>query len=269
MSEPNDAQLTAWAAFAERLADEARAMFTPHIGGAPGVEVKADRSLVTALDRAIEVRLRELIEAAHPSHGVIGEELGATRAEADAVWVLDPIDGTAPFIAGVPVFGTLIALLWRGTPVIGVMDFPVTRDRWVGVQGRPTLHQGQPVRTRRCDALADAMLSTSNPDFYPATERPAFEALRTRTRWRIYGGCCLAYGLLASGRTDVAMDAGFKLWDWAPFVPVLQGAGGVITDWEGRALSQHNPSPHIVAAGDPRRHAEALSLIASALGAEP
>ena len=181
MSEPNDAQLTAWAAFAERLADEARAMFTPHIGGAPGVEVKADRSLVTALDRAIEVRLRELIEAAHPTHGVIGEELGATRAEADAVWVLDPIDGTAPFIAGVPVFGTLIALLWRGTPVIGVMDFPVTRDRWVGVQGRPTLHQGQPVRTRRCDALADAMLSTSNPDYYPAIERrPSRRCARAR-----------------------------------------------------------------------------------------
>lgn len=259
------ADLDAWTAFGESLADEARTLFAPHIGLAPTVEVKADRSLVTALDSAIEVRLRERIQARFPAHGILGEELGPERLEAEAVWVLDPIDGTAPFIAGMPVFGTLIALLWRGRPVIGVMDFPVTHDRWVGVQGRPTRHNGAPCRTRACDALESAMLTTSNPDFYAAAERPAFEALRTRTRWRIYGGCCLAYGLLAAGRTDVAIDAGLKLYDYAPFVPVIEGAGGVITDWQGRSLSLHNPSRRIVAAGDARRHCEALDLIADAL----
>ena len=265
MSAPVADDLDAWTPFAESLADQARQLFAPHIGLAPAVEVKADRSLVTALDRALEFGLRERIEARFPAHGILGEELGPARLDADAVWVLDPIDGTAPFIAGVPVFGTLIALLWRGTPVIGVMDFPVTRDRWVGVHGRPTLHNGVPCHTRACDALTSAMLTTSNPDFYPSAERPAFDVLRTRTRWRIYGGCCLAYGLLAAGRTDVAIDAGFKLYDYAPFVPVIEGAGGVITDWEGRALSLANPSARIVAAGDARRHAEALGLIADAL----
>lgn len=264
-SRPADSHLAAWVAFAETLADESRTLFAPHIGAAPGVELKADRSLVTALDRAIEQRLRERIEARFPEHGILGEELGPVRLDAEAVWVLDPIDGTAPFIAGVPVFGTLIALLWRGVPVIGVMDFPVTQDRWVGVAGQATRHRGAACRTRACDELGAAMLSTSNPDFYAADERPAFEALRSRSRWRIYGGCCLAYGLLASGRTDLAIDAGFKLYDYAPFVPVIEGAGGVITDWQGRALGLHNPSTRIVAAGDARRHGEALGLIAQAL----
>ena len=271
---PPPSLLQGFAAFAEWLADSARVRFAPHLdigsglrglGGAGGVEAKADASLVTALDRAIEAELRAAIEAEHPTHGVIGEEHGSLRPKAECVWVLDPIDGTAPFIAGVPVFGTLIALLWRGTPVLGVMDFPVTGDRWVGVHGLPTRHRGQPCRTRACTNLAEAMMTTSSPDFYAAHEAPALQALRSRTRWRIYGGCCLAYGLLASGRTDLALDANFKLYDYAPFVPVLQGAGGVITDWEGRALTLENPSTRILAAGDPALHRQALALVQDAL----
>lgn len=258
-------QPSALCEFALRLADEARRMFDPHIGLAPTVEVKSDRSLVTALDRAIEVRLRSLIEEHHPHHGIYGEEEGHVRLDAEYVWVLDPIDGTAPFIAGVPVFGTLIALLHNGVPVLGVMDFPATRDRWVGVVGRPTLHLGKACRTRDCASLADAMLTASNPDFFAPEELPAFEALRTRTRWRIYGGCCLSYGLLASGRTDLAIDARLKLYDYAPFIPIIEGAGGVITDWDGRALTLDNCGPRILAAGDPRRHGEALALVQQAM----
>lgn len=265
MSTSATPSLDAFAAFAQRLADEARALFAPAIGLAPAVEIKSDRSLVTALDRAIEVRLRASIEETYPDHGIYGEEEGHVRLDAEHVWVLDPIDGTAPFIAGVPVFGTLIALLHRGVPVLGVMDFPVTRDRWVGIAGRPTQHLGRTCRTRPCDRLADAMLTASNPDFFSPEELPAFESLRQRTRWRIYGGCCLSYGLLASGRTDVAIDARLKLYDYAPFIPVIQGAGGVITDWEGRALTLDNSGPRILAAGDARRHAEALQLVQASL----
>jgi len=260
MNAPSD-RLDEFIAFAQVLAEEARQLFAPHIGHAPTVEVKSDRSLVTALDRAIEVRLRELIDARYPQHGIYGEEEGHVRLDAEYVWVLDPIDGTAPFIAGVPVFGTLLALLHRGVPVLGVMDFPVTRERWMGAAGRPTLHQGHVCHTRACDSLADAMLTASNPDFFAPEELPAFEALRQRTRWRIYGGCCLSYGLLASGRTDVAIDAKLKLYDYAPFIPVIEGAGGVITDWQGRALTLDNCGPRILAAGDARRHHEALELV--------
>lgn len=252
-------------AFAERLAQETRELYAPYLSMAPRTELKRDRTLVTALDRAIEAHLRARIEDAYPAHGIYGEEGGAVRLDAEHVWVLDPIDGTAPFIADVPVFGTLIALLRRGVPVLGVMDFPATRDRWIGAAGRPTLHKGQTCRTRACGHLGDAMLSTSNPDFYTPEELPAFQALRERTRWRIYGGCCLAYGLLASGRTDVAIDARLALYDYAPFIPVIQGAGGVITDWDGRALSLDNPSPRILAAGDAGRHREALDLLRRAM----
>ena len=265
MTNPSTSDCETWSAFAQCLADKARLMFAPNIGLAPEIEVKADRSLVTALDRAIEVALREMIEARYPVHGIYGEEQGCVRLDAECVWVLDPIDGTAPFIAGVPVFGTLIALLFRGEPIIGVMDFPVTGDRWVGVKGQATLHLQRPCRTRECTRLGDAMLTASNPDFFAPNELPAFEALRTRTRWRIYGGCCLAYGLLASGRTDLAIDARLKLYDYAPFVPVIQGAGGVITDWEGRALTLDNCGPRILAAGDARRHREALALVQQAM----
>ncbi|HEY9319863.1 MAG TPA: inositol monophosphatase family protein [Achromobacter sp.] len=252
-------------AFAERLADEARDLYAPYLSAAPRTDIKPDRSLVTALDQAIEAHLRSRIESAFPGHGIYGEEGGTVRLDAEYVWVLDPIDGTAPFIAGIPVFGTLIALLRRGVPVMGLMDFPATRDRWVGAADRPTRHQGQPCRTRACGQLADAMLTTSNPDFYAPHELPAFQALRERTRWRIYGGCCLAYGVLASGRTDVAIDARLALYDYAPFIPVIQGAGGVITDWNGQPLSLDNPSPRILAAGDPARHREALDLVRHAM----
>lgn len=252
-------------AFAEQLAQEARGLYAPYLltgtSAAPRPDIKPDRSLVTALDHAIEAHLRTRIEHAYPKHGIQGEESGGVRLDAEYLWVLDPIDGTAPFLAGVPVFGTLIALLHRGVPIMGVMDFPATGERWVGAAGHPTRHRGQPCRTRACDDMADAMLSTSNPDFYAQEELPAFHALRDRTRWRIYGGCCLAYGLLASGRTDLAIDAKLALHDYAPFVPIIQGAGGVITDWEGRALTLNNPAARILAAGDPARHRDALDLL--------
>ena len=250
---------------ANQLADASRGLFAPALGLAPQVQIKADRTLVTELDRAIEIRMRELIAHHYPSHGILGEEEGGTAIQNEFCWVLDPIDGTAPFIAGVPVFGSLIALLHNGEPILGLMDLPTTQDRWLGVKGAVTLHQGKPCKTRACDSLADAMLSTSNPDFFAASELPAFEVLRSKTRWRIYGACCMAYGLLTSGRTDIAIDSKLKLWDYAPFIPMIQGAGGLITDWQGRALTLENCPPQLLAAGDPRRHAQALDLIQKAL----
>lgn len=260
------ADLDEWLAFANLLADAARAILGPAARQRPDVEVKADRSFVTALDARIEAELRERIESRYPSHGIVGEEEAPKRADTELVWVLDPIDGTAPFIAGVPVFGTLIALARNGVPLIGVMDLPVTAQRWVGVAGRATTLDGAPIRTRRCPALSEAILSTSNPDFYRPHERPALDALRERTAWRIYGGCCMSYGLLAQGRTDLAIDTGLKVWDYAPFRPIIEGAGGAITDWQGRPLTLQS-GPQIVAAGDPQLHAQALALIDAAVGA--
>lgn len=261
---PRDQELDAWLGFAHELADAAHALLAPAAALRPEVEVKADRSFVTALDAQIEARLREMIAARHPAHGILGEEQGASRTDAECVWVLDPIDGTAPFVAGVPVFGTLIALAVGGVPVLGVMHLPVTNQRYVGVAGRASTLNGQPLRTRPCADLRQAILTTSNPDFFNAGERPALAALRQRTAWRIYGGCCMSYGLLAAGRTDVAIDTGLQTYDYAPFRPLIEGAGGLITDWQGRPLTLAS-GPQILAAGDAARHAEALALVQRAL----
>ena len=258
------AQLDEWLGFARTLADEARAILGPAAALRPEVEVKADKSFVTALDAQIERRLRELITHRYPQHGILGEEEGGSQLGADVVWILDPIDGTAPFVAGVPVFGTLISLAVNRVPVIGVMDFPVTAQRWEGVTGRATTLNGAAVRTRACDDLARAILTSSNPDFFSEPERPALEALRSRTAWRIYGGCCMSYGLLASGRTDLAIDTGFKVYDYAAFRPVLEGAGGLITDWEGRPVTMDSGA-QVLSAGDAARHREALDLVQHAL----
>jgi len=248
--------------FAQHLADEAGRILLPASASRPGIEIKPDRSYVTAVDKQIEAHLRRLIAARYPGHGIHGEEHGAERLDAEHVWVLDPIDGTAPFIAGVPVFGTLIALLAKGVPILGIIDHPVTRDRWIGAVGRPTTRNGQVCRTRSCPSIAEALMSASNPDFFNDAERPAFEALRSRTQWRIYGGSCFSYGLLASGRTDVAIDSALSIHDYAPYVPILAGAGGIITDWAGQPITI-NSGRQILAAGDPERHAEALALLSA------
>lgn len=260
----SDSALDEWLAFARQLADAAHDLLAPAAALRPEVEVKADRSFVTALDAQIETRLRELIGERYPAHGILGEEHGASSLDAEVVWVLDPIDGTAPFIAGVPVFGTLIALAVAGQPLIGLLHLPVTRQRWEGVVGRPTTLNGTAVRTRPCASLGQAILSSSNPDFFSAAERPALDTLREHTAWRIYGGCCMSYGLLAAGRTDIAIDTGFKVWDYAPFRPIVEGAGGLITDWQGHALTLASGA-QVLAAGSADRHDEARRLIAQTL----
>lgn len=259
-----DAQFSEWLAFGLQLVEESGPILRCASGVRPSVEVKPDRSFVTDLDSRVERRLRELIVDRYPTHGILGEEEGSSDLDADLVWVLDPIDGTAAFIAGVPVYGTLIALMRAGEPVIGIIDHPVTGDRWVGVRGRPTLHNGAACTTRRCDDLAGAILSASNPDFFDESERPALDAMRAATAWRIWGGACMSYGLLASGRTDLAIDTRLQLYDFAPFRPIIEGAGGVITDWDGAPITQAT-GKRILAAGSPERHREALRLVGDAM----
>ena len=247
--------------FAERLADASREILLSASAQRPRAEVKDDSSPVTTVDRAVEDRLRDMIAREYPDHGIVGEERGAAAPERDTVWVLDPIDGTLAFLAGIPVFGTLIALLRDGVPAIGVIDLPVTGARWVGCEGRPTTHNGEAVRARPCAELSTALLSTSNPDFYGDAEFEAFERLKSAARWTVYGGSCLAYAQIASGRIDLGIDTGLDPVDYCALVPVIRGAGGAITDWQGAALSLHSGS-RVLAAGDPRAHARALEILA-------
>lgn len=246
--------------FAVSLADEAESLLRAGTAASASARLKADRSFVTDLDHAIEQRLRASIAARHPEHGVIGEEGDDVRADSEWTWVLDPIDGTAPFIAGMPVYGSLIALCRHGEPAVGVITFPATQDRWVGVSGRPTQRNGAPCRTRGGAELSTAIQAVMNPDFFEDEERRALQAVSARTAWRIYGGSAFSYGLLASGRIDLAVDTRLKVHDYAAFVPVIEGAGGVITDWDGAPL-RIGSGPRVLAAGDAARHAEALRVI--------
>ncbi|OQS32150.1 inositol monophosphatase [Chromobacterium haemolyticum] len=255
-------QLDEWLSFARELVADSRDLLASRSDWSS--QFKPDRTLVTQLDLEIEQKLRERILLRYPGHGVLGEEFGARERDAEWLWVLDPIDGTASFMAGMPVYGTLIALLHQGAPVLGVIDQPATDDCWIGRQGLPTLlftrDGARECRTRGCASLERAFVSVSSPDFFLPEERPVWQGFCLRSGWRVYGGACRSYGLLASGRTDLALDAGLKLYDYAAMRPIIEGAGGVISDWEGRAITLDSGS-RVLAAGDPARHREALDLI--------
>ncbi len=223
-------------------------------------EIKGDGSPVTSVDQGTELCVREIISDIFPNHGITGEEFDDLNPDREFVWAIDPIDGTLPFLAGLPVFGTLIALLHNSVPILGAIDMPITRERWIGGGDRPTTLNGTPVKVRACESLSQAMLSTSNPDFYDAKTEPAFHAVRDASRLNIYGGSCMAYAQIASGRIDVGMDVQFDIHDYLPLVPVINGAGGIITDWDGKPLDQ-NSGDKLIAAGDPRVHEEALKLL--------
>lgn len=247
-------------AFAGQLADASGAIIRDAARGAPIVEAKGDNSPVTLIDKAVEDRLRAMIEEKHPGHGIIGEERGVSAPDEELKWVIDPIDGTLPFLAGFPVFGTLIALVHGEVPVLGIIDMPVTGERWMGGEGMATTWNGEPVSTRACENLSDALMSTSNPDFYSGDDRPALDRMRAATRWRVYGGSCMAYGRIAEGRIDVGIDVNYDIHDFLALVPVIAGAGGVITDWDGEPLDI-NSGGRFIASGDMRVHEQAMKLL--------
>jgi inositol-phosphate phosphatase/L-galactose 1-phosphate phosphatase/histidinol-phosphatase len=230
------------------------------------IDDKSDDSPVTRADREAEAAMRAIIERARPDDGILGEEHGAVRTEAEFVWVLDPIDGTRAFINGLPIFGTLVALTRRGTPVLGIIDMPALGDRWVGAAGRPTRFTGTgsaTPRTRACPELARARLCATTPAMFGAADRVAFERLTARVRDTRYGTDCIAYGLVASGHTDLVVEGGMQPYDYLAQVPIIEGAGGVITDWQGRALTLASDG-RVAAAGDARVHAQTLAALAGA-----
>ena len=248
-------------AFAHRLADASGEVIRRYFRRPFDIDYKRDQSPVTEADRETERAIRDLIAAEHPGHGVIGEEHAPLRPDAEFVWIIDPIDGTRSFIAGAPVFGTLIALTRGGVPVLGIIDQPITGERWLGVDGAPTTFNGKPVRTRTCAELSPALLCTSSPDYYEGGDRAAFERLRRAVEWAHYGTDCYGFGLLASGYLDIGIEPGMGVHDYFALVPVIENAGGMITDWRGAALTLDSDG-RVLAAGDPAAHAQALALLA-------
>jgi inositol-phosphate phosphatase/L-galactose 1-phosphate phosphatase/histidinol-phosphatase len=248
------------AAFACRLADAAGEAVRPYFRQVIAIDDKADLTPVTAADRAAEQAMRALIEERFPGHGIVGEEFGRVREQAEFVWVLDPIDGTKSFISGVPLFGTLIALTRGQRPILGVIDQPISRERWVGVAGRPTTLNGAVVRCRSCPQLAAATLFATTPDMFREADAAAFGRVSRAVKLTRFGADCYAYGLLAAGFIDLVLEASLKPYDFCAMVPVVEGAGGVATDWRGADLDLTSDG-HILVAGDRRSHRAALALL--------
>ncbi len=243
------------------LADAAGAIVRRHFRAGIAAEAKHGRGPVTAADRAVEAEIRRRIAAAFPDHGVVGEEYGRDRPDAEHVWVIDPIDGTEAFLAGIPGFGTLIAVTRHGRPILGLLDQPVSRERWLGADGRPTTLNGAAAYTRTCPALAGATLCATTPHMFAGAETAAFARLRAEVGITRYGTDCYAYGLLASGFVDLVVEADMAPYDYLAHVPIIEGAGGVITDWHGRPLDLTGGTTRLIAAGDPEAHERALALL--------
>jgi len=250
-------------AAAESAVDLAGAAIRPHFRSGLAADLKSDRSPVTVADRAAEQAMRALLAERFPDHGIIGEEFAARNPDARYRWVLDPIDGTRAFITGRPIFGTLIALLDGDIPVLGLIDQPVLGERWIGAAGRPTIFRGPfkgAAGCRPCAALDAAELSCTTPEMFRAADIASFARLAAAARRVSYGGDCYAFGLLALGQIDVIAEASLKIWDWAALLPVVEGAGGRMTDWHGHAL-RPGCDGRVMAVGDAALLPPALRLL--------
>ncbi len=250
-------------ALAQRLADAAREAIRPYFRTAMVSECKDDATHVTLADRAAEQAMRRILKAEAPRDAVHGEEFGAEAGTSGRTWVLDPIDGTTGFLAGRPIFGTLIALVVEGWPVLGVIDQVILGERWIGATGQPTTLNGKPARTRTCRTLADAALATTGPHYFDDHDGGHFMALAAKTDHKrmVMGGDCYNYAMLASGHLDVVCEAGLKLHDYAALVPVVEGAGGMMCDWNGEPLHAAS-SGHVLALGDPARLEDVVEALA-------
>jgi histidinol phosphatase-like enzyme (inositol monophosphatase family) len=256
--------LDRYVAAALAAADAAGSVIRPFFRSAVAADLKADQSPVTIADRNAELAMRAVLNQLCPECGILGEEFGLERPDARFRWVLDPIDGTRAFITGRPTFGTLVALLDSDAPLVGIIDQPVTGERWVGVAGRRTTFTGPMggrIGTRICPDLALAELSCTSPEML-GDDLPRFQRVATKARRNYWGGDCYAYGLLALGQIDVIVECDLKPWDWAALLPVIVGAGGAVTDWLGRP-PRVDGDGHIIAVGDPNL----LARVSAALSA--
>ena len=253
-----------FSAFVDELATISGETIRPFFRSALGIENKSRSGgfdPVTAADRAAEAAMRALIKRTFPEHGIIGEEFGIERRDAEYVWVLDPIDGAKSFICGMPAWGTLIALTRRGEPIFGMMHQPFTREHFSG-DGRGARYRGpagdRSLAVRACASVQDAVLCTTSPLLMMPSDRRSFQQVERAVRLSRYGGDCYAYCVLAAGHIDLVIETELKPYDIAALIPIITGAGGIVTTWEGRPAQSGGG---IIAAGDPRVHEAAIKLL--------
>jgi myo-inositol-1(or 4)-monophosphatase len=252
-----------FSSFVDQLATISGETILPFFRTALAVENKKAGGFdpVTAADRAAENAMRALIRKTFPDHGIVGEEYGEERADAEYVWVLDPIDGTKSFISGMPAWGTLIGLMRFGEPVFGVMHQPFIKERFSG-DGGAAHYRGpagnRTLRTRECTKVEDAVLFTTSPLLMNKSDRAIFQRVENKARLSRYGGDCYAYCMLAAGQIDLVIETEIKPHDIIPLIPIINGAGGVVTTWEGAPAQAGG---RCIVAGDKRVHAAAVEML--------
>ncbi len=279
-----------WITLAHALADASAEILRAHFGKVISIETKADNSPVSIADKEAERVMRELIAQTCPDHSIFGEEYGAelpscsadgpreperparTRGSGsggdapptrnDYTWVLDPIDGTRAFLEGKKEWGTLIALCKNGVPILGMLNQPITNERWLGISGKPTTHNDLPITANPKHALADAEISTTSAAYFTPVQAGKFVALAKQCKHTVAGGDCYAYGLLARGLRDIVVDAGLKPYDILALVPIIEGAGGTIRTWKNTPVTLENYA-NIIAASTADLYANARSVLAS------
>lgn len=253
-----------FAAFVEELGTLSGTAIMPFFRSSLSAADKSHGGLydpVTEADRAAEAVMRKRIKDVFPTHGIVGEEFGSENPDAEFVWVLDPIDGTKAFISGLPVWGTLIGLTRNGAPAYGMMHQPFTREKFFGDGVKATLRASNGERilkTRACASLKDATLSCTSPTMFNEHELIAFKRVEHTARLTRYGFDCYAYCMVAAGFMDVVIESNLKPYDVVALIPIIEGAGGIITTWDGRPASNGGA---IIAAGDKRVHEEAMKML--------
>jgi inositol-phosphate phosphatase/L-galactose 1-phosphate phosphatase/histidinol-phosphatase len=250
--------------FGNHLADISADVIRKYFRQDLGEVEKDNQTPVTLADQQSEKIMRDAIIQNFPDHGIIGEEFGAINPSAKYQWVLDPIDGTISFVMGRPIFGTLIALCEDGVPILGIINQPITGERWLGFDDQASFN-GNKIKTRKCENLSEAILCSTSPHFFKGKDLEMLNKICCQTKYQsqggiIWGGDCYLFGLLAMGKIDVVIETGLKNHDFAALVPVVKSAGGIITDWNGRELNL-NSDGRVLACGNTVLHQKILEVL--------
>lgn len=250
--------------FANHLADISGDVIKRYFRNHFAENSKENQTPVTLADKGSEMVIRDAIIKNYPDHGIIGEEFGNLNPNAKYQWVIDPLDGTISFVMGRPIFGTLIALCEDGKPILGIINQPINKERWVGTDVK-SIFNGEEIRTRKCKELSDAILCSTSPHFFKGADLEKLNKISAQTKYQsqggiIYGGDCYLFGLLAMGQIDIIIEKGLNNFDFAALVPVVESAGGIITDWNGKELNI-NSDGTVLACGDKALHQKILQLL--------
>jgi inositol-phosphate phosphatase/L-galactose 1-phosphate phosphatase/histidinol-phosphatase len=260
-------------ALAHRLADESAKVISKYFRSGFHIEDKQDQSPVTIADKEAEQAIRAILAKERPGDGIHGEEFGSDQGKTGYLWVLDPIDGTKSFATGRPIFGTLIGLVHEGEAVLGILNQPINGERWIGVRGQGTtfysggnFKTGKLCHTRKCPDLSKANVSTTGPDLFDFEDYvKLYTYLKEETSFTLYGGDCYSYGTLASGWLDGVCEGHMKLHDYAALIPIVEEAGGFITDWQGQPLPlvASFENKEVIATGDKPLHDRLKALLSA------